>query len=72
MPRCCCTTPRPQITLEERVETLHLKATRDPLTNVANRAEFDRVHTEFVEYAPGTRSALCPDHLRHRSLQERQ
>ena len=38
-----------QITLEERVQTLHLKATRDPLTNVANRAEFDRVHTEFVE-----------------------
>lgn len=38
-----------QITLEERVQTLHLKATRDPLTNVANRAEFDRVHAEFVE-----------------------
>ncbi len=38
-----------QITLEERVQTLHLKATRDPLTNVANRAEFDRVHSEFVD-----------------------
>ena len=38
-----------QITLEERVQTLHEKATRDPLTKVANRAEFDRVHNQFVE-----------------------
>ena len=38
-----------QINLEKRVQTLHLKATRDPLTKVANRAEFDRVHAEFVE-----------------------
>jgi len=38
-----------QINLEERVQTLHMKATRDPLTQVANRAEFDRVHIEFVE-----------------------
>ena len=38
-----------QINLEERVQTLHMKATRDPLTKVANRAEFDRVHAEFVE-----------------------
>ncbi len=38
-----------QITLEERVQTLHIKATRDPLTRVANRAEFDRLHTEFVD-----------------------
>ncbi len=38
-----------QINLEERVQTLHMKATRDPLTQVANRAEFDRVLIEFVE-----------------------
>ena len=38
-----------QITLEERVQTLHEKATRDPLTKVANRAEFDRGHDQFVE-----------------------
>ncbi len=38
----------PQITMEQRIETLHIKATRDPLTNIANRAEFDRAHTEFV------------------------
>jgi len=37
-----------QITLEERVETLHVKATQDPLTSVSNRAEFDRVHDQFV------------------------
>jgi diguanylate cyclase (GGDEF)-like protein len=37
------------ITLEERVQSLHEKATRDPLTQVANRAEFDRVHTLFLE-----------------------
>lgn len=29
-------------TLEERVQNLHRRATRDPLTQVANRAEFDR------------------------------
>lgn len=38
-----------EITLEERVQTLHHKATRDPLTQVANRAEFDRFHRQFVE-----------------------
>jgi diguanylate cyclase (GGDEF)-like protein/PAS domain S-box-containing protein len=37
-----------QITLEERVQSLHERATRDPLTSVANRAEFDRVHAHFV------------------------
>lgn len=35
--------------LEERVETLYSRASQDPLTKVANRAEFDRVHAEFVE-----------------------
>ncbi|HTN74625.1 MAG TPA: GGDEF domain-containing protein, partial [Pirellulaceae bacterium] len=38
-----------QITLEERVQTLHEKATHDPLTKVANRAEFDRVLKVFVD-----------------------
>jgi diguanylate cyclase (GGDEF)-like protein len=37
-----------QITLEERVQVLHEKATRDPLTKIANRAEFDRVIPRFV------------------------
>lgn len=35
--------------LEERVESLYSRASQDPLTKVANRAEFDRVHAEFVE-----------------------
>ncbi len=38
-----------QITLEQRVQSLHEKAIRDPLTQVANRAEFDRIHANWVE-----------------------
>ena len=37
-----------EISLEQRCQSLHEKATRDPLTQVANRAEFDRVHAMFV------------------------
>jgi diguanylate cyclase (GGDEF)-like protein/PAS domain S-box-containing protein len=36
-------------TLEERCQWLHEKATKDPLTQVANRAEFARVHEQFVQ-----------------------
>jgi diguanylate cyclase (GGDEF)-like protein/PAS domain S-box-containing protein len=36
-------------TLEQRCLSLYDKATKDPLTQVANRAEFDRVHEMFVE-----------------------
>jgi diguanylate cyclase (GGDEF)-like protein len=39
----------PEASLEERCQRLHEKAIRDPLTQVANRAEFDRVHSIFVE-----------------------
>lgn len=38
----------PEISLEERCQSLHDMATRDPLTQVANRAEFDRVLGLFV------------------------
>lgn len=38
----------PETSLEERCQTLHEKATKDPLTQVANRAEFDRVHEAFA------------------------
>lgn len=38
----------PETSLEQRCQSLHEKATRDPLTQVANRAEFDRVHEMFV------------------------
>lgn len=37
-----------QLSLEQRVQTLQERATRDPLTKVANRAEFERVFDEFV------------------------
>ena len=38
-----------QSDLEERVQTLHEKATRDPLTKVSNRAEFDRMLPSFLD-----------------------
>lgn len=37
-----------ETSLEQRCQSLYEKATRDPLTQVANRAEFDRVHAMFV------------------------
>ena len=39
----------PETNLEERVQTLHEKASRDALTSVANRAEFDRQMIECVQ-----------------------
>ena len=44
--------------LEERVVTLHRKATQDPLTKVANRAEFDRCLNEMV-VSHLSRGAAC-------------
>ena len=38
----------PQLSLEARCHSLHEMATKDPLTQVANRAEFNRVHEMFV------------------------
>lgn len=38
-----------EMSLEQRCQVLHEKATKDPLTQVANRAEFDRVHAMFVD-----------------------
>ena len=38
-----------ETTLERRCLNLYDKATKDPMTQVANRAEFDRVHEMFVE-----------------------
>ncbi len=35
--------------MEQKVETLHKKAIRDPLTGIANRAEFDRFHASSIE-----------------------
>lgn len=38
----------PEASLEERCQSLHERATKDPLTQVANRAEFDRTLQLFV------------------------
>ena len=38
-----------ETTLERRCMNLYDKATNDPMTQVANRAEFDRVHEMFVD-----------------------
>jgi diguanylate cyclase (GGDEF)-like protein len=37
-----------EISLEARCENLKEKASKDPMTQVSNRAEFDRVHVRFV------------------------
>ncbi|HUY36669.1 MAG TPA: diguanylate cyclase [Pirellulales bacterium] len=37
-----------EISLEARCENLNDKATKDSLTQLANRAEFDRAHAQFV------------------------
>ncbi len=38
-----------ETSLEQKCQSLHSQATRDPLTQVANRAEFDRVHERFIK-----------------------
>jgi diguanylate cyclase (GGDEF)-like protein/PAS domain S-box-containing protein len=37
-----------EMSLEQKCQSLHERATKDPMTQVANRAEFDRVHTMFI------------------------
>ena len=37
-----------ETSLERRCQSLHEKSTKDSMTQVANRAEFDRVHAMFV------------------------
>lgn len=39
----------PEINLEQRVETLKERVNKDPMTQLANRAEFDRMLAFFVE-----------------------
>ena len=38
-----------EASLEEKCEALHAEVTRDPLTKIANRAEFDRMQALFIE-----------------------
>ena len=40
---------QPEASLEEKCEALHAEVTKDPLTKVANRAEFDRMQALFIE-----------------------
>ncbi len=40
---------QPQASLEEECEALQAEVTKDPMTKVANRAEFDRMLAEFIE-----------------------
>ncbi|MGV3486839.1 MAG: diguanylate cyclase domain-containing protein [Planctomycetaceae bacterium] len=58
-----------QRNLEERVETLHKQATHDPLTQVANRAAFDRRLSDLVlrrdETGEGFALIICDiDHFK--------
>ena len=40
---------QPEASLEEKCEALHAEVTKDPMTKVANRAEFDRMFALYVE-----------------------
>ena len=59
----------PEARLEERCQNLHERATKDPLTQVANRAEFDRAAPVVRRRALGDEPAVQHDHVRHRPLQ---
>lgn len=59
--------------LEQKVQTLHVKATRDGLTGVANRAEFDRALGDVVEFATqgkGPASLILCDIDRFKSVND--
>jgi diguanylate cyclase (GGDEF)-like protein/PAS domain S-box-containing protein len=38
-----------EVSLEEKCQALHTETTKDPMTRLANRAEFDRTHTLYIE-----------------------
>ncbi len=40
---------QPEASLEEKCDALHAEVTKDPMTKVANRAEFDRMQALFIE-----------------------
>ncbi|QDV66836.1 putative diguanylate cyclase YdaM [Rosistilla carotiformis] len=59
--------------LEQKVQSLHVKATRDGLTGVANRAEFDRALGDVVEFAAagkGPASLILCDIDRFKSVND--
>jgi diguanylate cyclase (GGDEF)-like protein len=58
-----------QVSMEQRLKTLHEKATRDPLTQSANRAEFDRtlettVHAHLPKGLPCSLIVCDIDHFK--------
>lgn len=46
-------------TLKQRLKSMTIAATTDPLTKVANRHEFDRVFTQTLEEHRDARAGLC-------------
>ena len=58
-----------ETSLEHRCKNLYEKATKDPMTQVANRAEFDRVHEMFVDVHQQQADPLQPDDLRPGPIQ---
>ncbi len=40
---------QPEVSLEEKCQSLHTKASKDPMTRLANRAEFDRMQAMFID-----------------------
>jgi diguanylate cyclase (GGDEF)-like protein len=62
-----------EITLEQKCATLHDRATKDPLTQAANRAEFDRTLAEFVQVHRDTKrpcSLIMTDIDRFKSIND--
>jgi diguanylate cyclase (GGDEF)-like protein/PAS domain S-box-containing protein len=58
-----------QVSMEQRLKSLHEKATRDPLTQAANRAEFDRaleaaVHSHLPKNLPCSLIVCDIDHFK--------
>jgi diguanylate cyclase (GGDEF)-like protein/PAS domain S-box-containing protein len=62
-----------EITLEQKCASLHDRATKDPLTQAANRAEFDRTLAEFVQVHRDTKrpcSLIMTDIDRFKSIND--
>jgi diguanylate cyclase (GGDEF)-like protein len=60
----------PEASLEEKCEALHAEVTKDPMTKVANRAEFDRMQALFMEAhqqagLPCSLIMIDIDHFKH-------
>ena len=55
---------QPEASLEEKCEALHAEVTKDPMTKVANRAEFDRIDAPSMPvHCHCFRTGFCIPHL---------